>query len=242
MVAIPAVLFAGISKAGFGSGASFAAAPILALILEPEVALGLLLPLFMLIDASALRPYWKQWHGPSALAICVGGIPGVLLGVALFSNAPADTLRILIGAIAILFVVYELFRVTGTLKIAAQPFRPVLGAFTGLVAGFTSFVSHAGGPPVAMFLLSQSMGKTTYQATTVIVFWAINIMKAVPYGFLGVFTWQTLLADLYLTPFAMLGTWLGVTAHRLIPERLFFGFTYVLLLITGTKLVVDAFT
>ena len=33
--AIPAVVFAGISKGGFGSGAAFASASILALVLEP---------------------------------------------------------------------------------------------------------------------------------------------------------------------------------------------------------------
>ena len=49
-LAVPAVLFAGISKGGFGSGAAFAATPILALILEPAQAVGLMLPLLMLMD------------------------------------------------------------------------------------------------------------------------------------------------------------------------------------------------
>jgi len=35
---------------------------------------------------------------------------------------------------------------------------------------------------------------------------------------------------------------LGVKAHRLVEERMFFGLTYVLLTITGTKLVWDALT
>ena len=48
-VAVPAVLFAGVSKGGFGSGAAFAATPLLALILEPGQALGLMLPLLMLL-------------------------------------------------------------------------------------------------------------------------------------------------------------------------------------------------
>ncbi|MEO0692443.1 MAG: sulfite exporter TauE/SafE family protein, partial [Pseudomonadota bacterium] len=72
LFAIPAVMFAGISKAGFGSGASFAAAPLLALIVEPAVALGIMLPLLMLVDAVTLRPYWKRWSLPDAKLLILG--------------------------------------------------------------------------------------------------------------------------------------------------------------------------
>ena len=63
-IAGPAVLFAGISKGGFGSGAAFAAAAILAIVVEPGLALGVMLPLLMLIDLATLRPYWKKWSFP----------------------------------------------------------------------------------------------------------------------------------------------------------------------------------
>ncbi|MBV1868341.1 MAG: TSUP family transporter, partial [Marinosulfonomonas sp.] len=65
-MAIPAVIFAGISKGGFGSGAAFAATPLLAMVLEPAVAVGMMLPLLMLMDVGALRPYWKKWDWASA--------------------------------------------------------------------------------------------------------------------------------------------------------------------------------
>ena len=72
-----------------------------------------------------------------------------------------------------------------------------------------------------------------------LVFWAINVAKFVPYAYLGMFTRQTLLADLALAPFALAGAWFGVWAHRLLPERAFFAITYVLLSVTGAKLVWD---
>jgi len=103
-------------------------------------------------------------------------------------------------------------------------------------------VAQRGGPAVAVFLLGQGFGKTTYQATTVILFWAVNIMKAVPYAFLGAFTAETLLANLYLAPVALLGTWAGVRAHFWIPERAFFLLTYALLIATGTRLIWVALT
>ena len=80
-VAVPAVLFAGISKGGFGSGAAFASASILALVLEPAIALGIMLPLLMVVDVATLRPYWKKWSTPDAVILIVGAMPGQLFGI-----------------------------------------------------------------------------------------------------------------------------------------------------------------
>ena len=235
--AIPAVIFAGVSKAGFGSGAAFAAAAILALIIEPGLALGIMLPLLMLIDVSTLRPYWRKWHGPSARGIILGAVPGVALGALIYTMVDDDAIRLLIGAICLAFVGYQACRAMGWLAVSNWSYSHRWAAVTGVAAGFTSFVSHAGGPPVAVFLLGQGLGKTPYQATTVIVFWAVNIMKFVPYAFLGIFTAETWMAGLVLAPFAVLGAWLGVRAHHLVPDRVFFALTYVLLVITGLRLM-----
>ena len=241
-IAGPAVLFAGISKGGFGSGAAFAAAAILAIVVEPGLALGVMLPLLMLIDLATLRPYWKKWSFPDARVLILGGVPGVALGAALYTVANADVLRFLIGAIAVGFVAWQMAQ-RGRLVRPWSARMPVwAGLIAGAVAGFTSFVSHAGGPPAAVYLLSQRLTKTEFQATTVLVFWAVNIVKFVPYAFLGMFTLETLKANIVLAPFALLGAWVGVKTHMMVPERAFFAITYVLLTVTGAKLIWDALT
>lgn len=241
-IAGPAVIFAGVSKGGFGSGAAFAAAALLALVVEPGLALGVMLPLLMLIDAATLRPYWRRWAWAETRLLILGGLPGVALGAALYRVADADLLRVLIGAISVAFVLWQLATRSGWLRLGQRALGPSAGAVAGLVAGFTSFVSHAGGPPAAVYLLSRGLNKTEYQASTVLLFWAINIAKFIPYAFLGMFTLETFKANLALAPFALLGAWLGVKAHRLVPERAFFAVTYVLLTVTGVKLAWDGLT
>ena len=239
LIAAPAVVFAGVSKGGFGSGAAFAAASVLALIVPPGLALGVMLPLLMLIDVASLRPYWGKWRWAEARLLVISGVPGVAFGAALYTLVDDDFLRILIGAISVAFVMWRLVLRLGWIKMGQHPFGSTIGALAGFTAGFTSFVSHAGGPPIAVYLLSKGITKTQYQATTVLVFWVINIAKFVPYAFLGMFTLQTGIANLMLAPFALFGAWLGVKAHHLVSERLFFGFTYVILAITGLKLIWD---
>ena len=235
-------MFAGVSKGGFGSGAAFAAASVLALVVEPGLALGIMLPLLMLIDVASLKPYWGKWSKPDVRLLMIGGVPGVALGAALYAVASADLLRLLIGAISVGFVLWQMSLARGWVRIARYHMPDWAGYWFGMLGGFTTFISHAGGPPVAMFLLSRGISKTQYQATTVLLFWVLNIAKFVPYAFLGLFTAQTFLANLVLAPFALIGTWLGVRAHHLVSEKLFFGLTYVLLLLTGSKLILDGLT
>lgn len=241
LIAAPAVVFAGISKGGFGSGAAFAAASILALVVPPGLALGIMLPMLMLIDLVSLRSYWAKWAWAETRLLMISGVPGVALGAVLYSVVDDDALRVLIGVISVAFVMWRILLQLGWVQMGRTPLGPKAGIVAGLTAGFTSFISHAGGPPVAVYLLSRGITKTQYQASTVLVFWVINIAKFVPYAFLGMFTSQTGIANLGLAPFAVLGAWIGVKAHHLVSERLFFGLTYVILVATGSKLIWDGF-
>ena len=63
-----------------------------------------------------------------------------------------------------------------------------------------------------------------------------------PYAALGLFTPQTLFANLVLVPVAVGGALLGVAAHRIVSEKLYFRLTYIFLVITGTKLIWDGLT
>ena len=241
-IAGPAVLFAGISKGGFGSGAAFASASVLALVVDPGLALGVMLPLLMLIDAASLKPYWGRWHLREALLVIAGALPGVAIGAALYRIASPDLLRLLIGLVSVGFVAWQISVKRGWLKMGTKHMPDGAGLVAGVAVGFTSFVSHAGGPAAAVFLLSRGLSKTGYQATSVLIFWAVNITKFIPYAFLGMFTLETAQANLVLAPFALIGAWLGVRAHRIVPERVFFALTYVVLTITGVKLIWDGLT
>ncbi|MBT8423710.1 MAG: sulfite exporter TauE/SafE family protein [Silicimonas sp.] len=242
LIGVPAVILAGVSKGGFGSGASFVAAPMLALILPPEMALGILMPVLLLIDAVTLKPYWRRWDMRQSILLLLGAVPGVALGILFWRIANPDMLRLLIGVIALGFVAHQ---IAGRLRPAPTAPRPApraIGLLAGCVSAFTSFVSHAGGPVAAVYLLSQGLSKTGYQATTVLVFGVVNVAKTISYVFLGAITLQSMTAGLYLVPAALLGAWLGVVAHRAIPERAFFLVTYSLLLAAGAKLIFHALT
>ncbi len=236
-VAAPAVLLAGVSKGGFGSGAAFAATPLLALALPPQLAVGLMLPLLMAMDVTGLRAYRGRWSWPDAKALMQGAAPGVAIGALAFRAADADALRLMIGLVALGFVLFQLSRARGWLPRGDGELRPWRARFWGAAAGFTSFISHAGGPPAAVHLLGRRLGKTEYQATTVLVFWWINLIKLGPYAAIGLIDRGSLAAGAWLLPVAVGGMLLGVWAHRRLRDDWFFGIIYVFLTITGIKLL-----
>ena len=59
------------------------------------------------------------------------------------------------------------------------------GLFWGTIAGFTSFVSHSGGPPYQVYTLPLKMKRTVFAGTATIAFAYINAVKLIPYFFLG---------------------------------------------------------
>jgi uncharacterized membrane protein YfcA len=201
-----------------------------------------MLPLLMVMGVTAIKVYWRKWDWPIARTLIFGALPGILLGGALYGFANPDVFRFLIGAVAIGFVIYQLAKSQGWISAPKVQMGARGGMFWGAVAGFTSFISHAGGPPATVYLLSQKMDKTTFQATSVLVFWAINALKFIPYFALGIFSSETFKADLFLIPAAIAGVFMGAYLHKKMSQKLFFGITYVFLVVTGSKLMVEALT
>ena len=236
-LAVPAVTLAGLSKGGFGGGAAFAATPLLALALTPATAVGMMLPLLMAMDVTGLRAYWRRWSWADARLLMAGAVPGIGLGWALWRASDPDAVRVLIGLVALGFVAFRLARSRGWAPSGDGGLRPRRALLWGGVAGFSSFISHAGGPPAAVHLLGRTLAKTEYQATTVLVFWWINLVKVPPYLAVGMFERSAMLAALLLLPVAVGGMLLGVWAHRRLSDRWFFVLIYVLLTATGLKLV-----
>ena len=59
--------------------------------------------------------------------------------------------------------------------------RVVPGLFWGTAAGFTSFVSHAGGPPYQIYTLPLRLPKAVFAGTSTILFTWVNSVKLPAY-------------------------------------------------------------
>lgn len=237
-VAVPAVILVGLSKGGLGGGVGFIGVPLMALAVSPIQAAAILLPILILMDIVSV---WT-WRGWFSREILLQTIPGSLVGIGLgwFTAAmvSAGMVRLLLGIVAIVFVGRWLYTLARRHSERKEP-NAVKGSFWGLVAGYTSFVAHAGGPPFQVYTLPLKLDPKLLTGTAVHFFAITNAVKLVPYFALGQFDRANLATSLVLLPLAPLATLLGAwTVRRMRPES-FYTFTYGTLALVAMKLTWD---
>jgi uncharacterized membrane protein YfcA len=135
--------------------------------------------------------------------------------------------------------VFALRMLTQRADLAKKPINTGRGLFWTTIAGFTSFISHNGGPPWQIFTLPLKLQKSVFVGTSVIAFSYCNAIKLIPYIWLGQVNMQSSFVSLFLMLPAALAVYLGVLGVKKIPEALFFKFVTWALMIISIKLIWD---
>ncbi len=235
-VAIPAVLMMGLAKSGFGAGFGALAVPLMALAIPVPQAAAIMLPLLAIMDALGLAAFMRDFDRSLIRLLLPAGLLGTLVGTLLFGWLSAGTVAAVVGALTLAFVAV---RVLWPPRADAPPPPRWLGFLLGITSGFTSFVAHAGGPPVAFYLLPLRLAPVAFMATTAVFFAAVNTSKWIPYAWLGLIDGTNMATALVLAPVAPVGVWLGVKFVRRVPQKLFYRLFDVSMLATGAKLLWD---
>lgn len=236
--AVVAVIITGISKGGFGGLALFAV-PLMALTISPIQAASIMLPILILMDWVSGWSYRKHFDKGLVLRLLPSAIIGIGIGWALAGFVTDDAVRIMVGLIAIGFPLYNWFGPKSGL--AAIKDSNIAAQIAGSLAGFTSFIAHAGGPPFQAYAIPQGLPHRIYAGSAVMFFFVVNAVKLVPFALLGQLDAANLKTSALLLPIAPIGVLLGVWMTKRIDGALFYRIIYGLIFITGLKLIWDAF-
>jgi len=238
--AVPAVILAGISKAGLGGAVGGLAVPVMSLAIAPPRAVAILLPILLVMDAMGLFAFRGKIDRAVLRVAIPAGLVGTLLGWWLFRTVDERWIRGLIGAEAVIFALQRLLEGSAAWTGAPRPLRTGRAAFWSAVSGFTSFVSHAGGPPMMQLMMPLKLHREIFVGTMAWYFAAINFSKIGPYGALGLLDETQLATSLALMPAVPVGYVLGLVLLRKASPALFVRVATVALLATGCKLLWDA--
>lgn len=236
VVAVPGILITGAAKGGLGAGLGILAVPLIALTAPIGQTAGILLPLLLLMDAFGLWVYRRRWDARNLLLMGPGALVGIALGAATFHLVSEQMIRLIIGVIAVTFTVNHWLKRGET---QAKSPASAWGVFWGCVSGFTSFAAHSGGPPASVFLLPQRLDKTDFVGTMAVYFAFINLVKLLPYAWLGLLNPGNLTTALILAPLAPMGIGLGVFLHKRISADVFYRLCYSMVFLAGVKLLLD---
>jgi len=234
-----AALLIGLSKGGLPS-VGMLAVPILSLAISPMKAAVLLLPIYVISDVVGVWLYRKHFSKPNLMILMPAGVLGVFVGWLTASYISDIAIKLLLGLIGVGFCLNTWLRTQ-----ADQPTQPAhrgKGLFWGALAGFTSFISHAGAPPFQIYVLPQRLSKAEFAGTATLVFAVINAAKIVPYQELRPYALGDLIDAASLIPMALIGTILGAYLTKKIADKWFFRLIQVGLFIISVKLIYDAVT
>ncbi|GHE22179.1 sulfite exporter TauE/SafE family protein [Halomonas urumqiensis] len=231
---IVAVLLTGISKSGFAGGVGVVAVPLISLKASPAFAVAVMLPLLIVMDVFSLKAWWRQRVDRLLWVMFPPAVLGVAIGYFTYGWFDEALLKLLLGVFSVLFGLWGLFK-----PLRGRVMSSWVGRLCGGIAGFTSFIAHAGGPPLNFYLLQCQLTKQQFLATAVVFLAIINLVKLVPYAMLGLLNMDNLLVALMLIPVAWLGVRLGLVIQKRINGELFFRLILGLLILLGLRLIYD---
>ncbi len=233
-----AAVVTGLAKGGL-AGVGVMAVPILALVLPPVQAAAILLPILCLTDIVATWTWWGTWSRRTLALMLPGAILGIGVGWLTAALTSPDAVRLIVGAIAVAFVARWLWQLWHRRPQAARPEDAPRASLWGSLAGYTSFVAHAGGPPFSVYTLPLGLDHRVLTGTSVAFFTVVNYVKLVPYFALGQFDARNLAASALLAPVAVGFTFVGAWIIRRMRAEVFYPFTYAMTALVGLKLVWD---
>ncbi|MCF7854269.1 MAG: sulfite exporter TauE/SafE family protein [Candidatus Pacebacteria bacterium] len=247
------IFLLGMSKGGFPIGA--VVLPTLILVWPTAIgpakhAVAFMLPLLCTMDVVAVTLYRAHIQWRRVIHLVPGSLIGVLLGSIFFiSDSHAfisvsdRALKIIIGSIGILFVVYRLGRhwLAAHIPHRETP-RPAVNLGFGLTAGLTSTLAHAAGPVAQIYFLMQNLPKMQFAATIAGFFFGLNLLKLIPFVALGRLDLATLSLAAKMLPVVPLGVGAGYLIVRTMKGTWYLAFIHIILFITATTLIWKAIT
>ena len=230
------IFLLGVSKGGFGGIGGSVALPLMTLAVDPSFALGALLPILMAADIISVGAHRKHADFKTIYYALPAAVVGVVLGAALIAVISKDAIALSIGVISIAFAYFAL---TGA-KIDISKMPSWTSALAGALSGFTSSLAHAGGPPIQIYFLAKGYSTQQFVATSAVFMAGINLIKVIPFIVVGALNTKALILAAILAPFAMISAYIGVIIARRISAGMFKILVNSLLIIAGTKLILDS--
>lgn len=220
-----------------GAGASIISVPILSQVFP----LTFIVPICLLLDFAAslsIGTTFRQHVDQKELKILIPfAIIGTVIGITLLIHLPRQAALLLLGASILVYGLYSLRRSGEIHRLQQWWSIPA-----GLISGIMGALFGTGGPPYMMYLAGRIKDKAVFRATVsrmVTVGVGMRLVGFIVSGLL--LQKELLLTALIMLPLSLLGLFVGNKAHKLISREFIIRLISILLVVSGTSLLVRVF-
>jgi hypothetical protein len=237
LLAALVVLGASFVKATTGFGFAMTASPFLLLLLEPKLVVVVMVPLWFLIDIFVVLQSRGHIDFRRVMPMVIAAALGIPLGNYILIVIPAAALKFTIAMIVLVFGVYLLLGYTFTIRREG-----LASALAGFFSGTLLTSAGIAGPPVALFLINQQLGKEAFRPSLCFYFLLVDIIGLSSFAISGVISVRSLSIDLALLPAVFLGYLVAVLVFPRIKPALFRRITILVIIAAAVTAILSVIT
>jgi len=215
-----------------GFGFSQFAIPLLVLFIISDELIPIMVILSLFLNIMMVHSLWRDVQVKRIWPMMLCGVLGIPFGVYLLNVADANSLKIMIGSLILIFGLAQLFNIRKHLKAERAAMAPI-----GFAGGVLNGCVSMSGPPLILFFSNQGFTKQEFRANLVAFFLFINIATLPFFLYAGNLNESVLVNSAILLPGMLLGTYSGIRLARKVDESKFKKGVLVLLLIFGSMSV-----
>lgn len=215
-----------------GFGLAILMVPVLALALTPVEAVlvtNFIALCIGLIDLRSMRAHAER----SALVIAGLVLVTTAPGLWLLAATPNDIARMVIALVALSAFGAVLFPVRPE-AVPGKVATGVVGVSSGLLTGFAGMP----GPPVVPYYVGRAIPRHVAKASMVLIFTVAAFAGLASGAAIGVLHWRLLGLAGLLLPVVLVGNWAGTLAFGHVSDRIWRGFTGVVLALAAAAALI----
>lgn len=236
LLTILAALGIGVAKSGL-AGVSMLHVLIFASIYGARESTGIVLPMLIVGDICAVQMFRQHAQWTYIRRMLPPACTGVVIGWLLMNRINEAAFKPLIGSIILVLSLLQVSRYLRPHWFSHIPHLTWFAWTIGLLAGITTMLANAAGPIMALYFLAVALPKLEFAGTSAWFFLVLNVFK-IPFSLgLGLIHEQTLLLNLILVPFIVIGITLGRPIVQRIPQRLFDGLLLAFVAIAALRMI-----
>lgn len=227
------ILIASILQTSTGFGFSILATPFLLLIFEPAEAIQINLILSLLISLALIAKVRKDVDIGVLKRFIVGSSLGLPVGIAVFLTIDLNSLKLIVSLLVLLLTLLLLFE----FRISRNNKRDFLVG--GLSGSLTTSIGMPG-PPILLYFSGTETKKEVLRSTTLAFYlfiYSASLIIQVSFAGTNKTVW---VSSLWAIPLVAAGLYLGQLLFGHINQRIFRMFTYIILLFTGSYLLLES--
>jgi uncharacterized membrane protein YfcA len=224
-------------RSTFGFGEALIAVPLLALRTPVAIAAPLAVLVSVIVAAAIVAQDWHRIEFRSAGRLVAASLAGIPLGVLLLARVDDHLVKLVLGAIIVLFAGYSLM--AGHLGELTDD-RDVWLALCGFVAGILGGAYGMNGPPLVVYGSLRRWSPQQFRATLQGYFLPASLAGAIGYASLGLWSHAVVGYFAWSLPGVAAAVALGRVMNRRLSGARFFRLVYAGLLLIGGVLIVQA--